>query len=372
MNTWNDCKNYDIAQSLIQEEIDRQTGGTPKLVCIRCVEKKRMKFSVVGGIITVVMLHLYMAIPPLERGIIDLIPIVMAEVFWLVHVCLIDNKHAAFYLMRESIKSPDLPFEQVVSKNIKKKKIGWISAKRVHMFLCLAVMLSSFLIPISNLSGKIRVDGMIYKFYENGYVLLDCESDFRVANVIIPEEIDGKPVLAIDSKAFAYKRDIISVSIPDSVTKIGDEAFLGCTRLKSIVIPHGVTEIPWQCFKNCTNLYQVTLHDGITSIYNSAFLNCYSLEQINLPASITGISDYCFANCISLKSIVIPEGVMCIGVEAFLRCKELEFVSFPYSLQAIYGTAFKQCSKLKNVVISKETLVNERAFEGSPTDIIRR
>jgi len=91
------------------------------------------------------------------------------------------------------------------------------------------------------------------------------------ADVVIPAEIDGVPVVGIGSYAFNGCASLTSIAIPDSVTSIGEDAFWGCTSLTSITIPDGVTNIGISTFYECTSLTSIKIHDSVTSIGRCAF-----------------------------------------------------------------------------------------------------
>ena len=71
-------------------------------------------------------------------------------------------------------------------------------------------------------------------------------------NVVIPEKIDGKPVISIGEKAFMCFSELMSITLPDRLTSIGDSAFHRCSELTSITIPDGVTSIGVKAFEGCT------------------------------------------------------------------------------------------------------------------------
>ncbi len=155
---------------------------------------------------------------------------------------------------------------------------------------------------------------------------------------------------------------LTSYSIPEGVTKIGEDAFAGCSSLTSITIPEGVTEIGSHVFSNCSSLeefnvepgntkYKTTpdkrclldsynrlvafapagltsysIPEGVTKIGEDAFLNCKSLTSITIPNSVTEIEDNAFYGCSSLTSINIPEGVTKINISAFFGCDKAETV----------------------------------------------
>ncbi len=93
----------------------------------------------------------------------------------------------------------------------------------------------------------------------------------------------------------AYIDDIKSVVIGNSVTTIGDYAFMNCYRLISVIIPNGVTTIGRGAFDMCYSLTSVTIPDSVTTIGNYAFYGCESLTSVTIPDSVTTIGDYAFS-----------------------------------------------------------------------------
>lgn len=373
INSWQEYKyqtEADIVQTLVQEEIDQQTRFREQ-VSFRCVAKKRMVTSLFWGILMLFCLIGYLDIDPLDRGLDDFWLAGIAAVIWLIRILMIREKNAAKYLVKRAAKKPEIPFSQLVGEEIWDGKAGFLGSGKFHILVCLVVTLGCLIAPISDRLSETHAYGMIFKDYRSGYILVDCEWNFRVADVVIPDRVKGKTVIAIDSGAFMDEVGIVSVRIPDTVMTIGAEAFSGCTRLESIRIPESITEIRGNCFENCIALKQVILHDGITAIHGYAFRNCSSLEQINLPAGITEIRGNCFENCVSLKSIVIPEGVTRIGAHAFMGCKALASVTVPSTVRNIGSSAFRQCTNLKTIEIPEEAVVDQRSFKESPTEVIR-
>jgi len=123
-----------------------------------------------------------------------------------------------------------------------------------------------------------------------------------------------------------YDSMLMSIIIPDSVTKIGDQAFEACTSLTSVTIPDSVMMIPYFCFFNCTSLTSITIPDSVTKIDQGAFVDCSSLISITIPNSVTEIGINAFANCTSLTSIIIPNSVTSIAKGAFFNCNNLKKV----------------------------------------------
>lgn len=140
----------------------------------------------------------------------------------------------------------------------------------------------------------------------NAYHFLSCDSLYSIS-------IDEKnPYLCSDGSVL-YNKDkselvfvchtVRKISIPSSVTKIGDYAFYNRTDLTSIELPSGVTKIGDKAFSGCTNLSSLTLPSGVKEIGYAAFSDCESLRSINLPSDLKYIGMYAFDGCTDLTSI---------------------------------------------------------------------
>ena len=104
-----------------------------------------------------------------------------------------------------------------------------------------------------------------------------------------------------------------SVTIPNSVTNIGNYAFTDCDSLTSLTIPGSVKSIGYYAFSGCESLTSVTIPSSIKIINSSMFDDCSSLTSVTIPDSVTTIKGGAFAGCSSLKSITIPKSVTSIN-----------------------------------------------------------
>lgn len=125
------------------------------------------------------------------------------------------------------------------------------------------------------------------------------------ADVTIPSRYQGKPVTTIDHAAF-FNSAVTSVTIPDSVTSISDEAFINCPKLTNISIPNSVTYIGFSAFSSCTSLKSITLPSSLSFISGALFLGCSQLTTIHIPVSVTSIGNNAFADCPSLMTVTYP------------------------------------------------------------------
>lgn len=125
------------------------------------------------------------------------------------------------------------------------------------------------------------------------------------ADVTIPSRYKGKPVTMIDHAAF-FNSAVTSVTIPDSVTSISDEAFINCPKLTNISIPNSVTYIGFSAFSSCTSLKSITLPSSLSFISGALFLGCSQLTTIHIPVSVTSIGNNAFADCPSLMTVTYP------------------------------------------------------------------
>jgi hypothetical protein len=168
-------------------------------------------------------------------------------------------------------------------------------------------------------------------------------------NIVIASTYDGYPVTGITSRGFASAY-VTSVTIPDSVTNIGEEAFEDCISLTSVTIGTNVTFIGDAAFAD-TALTSVTIPDSLTSIGGGVFEDCTSLTNVTIPSSVASIGDEAFFLCRSLN-VTIPDSVTSIGDEAFGVCTSLTSVTIPDSVTSIGYASFYDCYSLTNIAVA--------------------
>lgn len=160
-------------------------------------------------------------------------------------------------------------------------------------------------------------------------------------------------ITEIAPNSFMNCHSLKTVTIPDSVTVIGSHAFYRCLTLTSVNIPDKVKEIGWAAFCQCEKLKSIELPESVKFIDKYAFAHCQSLERIKIPRGIgiTEIKEHTFANCFMLQSVEIPDTVETIGQYAFYDCDSLKTVELPNSVQNIAVYAFGHCGTLETIIL---------------------
>lgn len=185
----------------------------------------------------------------------------------------------------------------------------------------------------------------------------DGPSTFRgcdmLKRVILPEKLKEIP-------AYFFKEcpNLTTLVIPNSVTKIGREAFSG-SGISQITLSESLTTIEAMAFKE-SGLTQITLPESLTTIEASAFYKT-KLETITIPKNMTKIPTDCFYQCENLTRAMFPNTLTTIDARAFRGCSNLTNIDIPTSLETIGVGAFGDCKNLK--------LTNQFRFPDSMKEI---
>lgn len=161
-----------------------------------------------------------------------------------------------------------------------------------------------------------------------------------VSDVVIPSEIEGLPVTAISVGAF-YLSAITSIEIPNTVTSIGEMAFLGCTSLKSVKLSTGVAKIDKNAFGSCSALQEIQVAkdnpnfsslNGVLYSKKQDTLIIYPAAKTDaayiIPSGVTSVAMYAFSENPYLETLTIPNSLIKVGDSAFYNCKNLRAVSY--------------------------------------------
>ena len=181
----------------------------------------------------------------------------------------------------------------------------------------------------------------------------NCSS---LESITIPDSVTW-----IGESAFYGCNSLTSIKIPASVTLIGDYAFEGCDSLENVTVDESNPNYSSQdgiLYNKAKTEFifipkaikgAVTIPDSVTSIGNNAFSGCSGLTSVRFGNSVTSIGYMTFSGCSSLTIIVIPDSVTSIGNNAFSGCSSLTSVTIGRGVTEIGDRAFRGCLRLTEV-----------------------
>ena len=183
-------------------------------------------------------------------------------------------------------------------------------------------------------------DNSAFTYVNHGDSIEITGFDNSVSDVVIPSEIEGLPVTTISTGAF-YLSAITSIEVPDTVTSIGEMAFLGCTSLKTVKLSTGVAKIEKNAFGSCSALQEVQVAkdnpnfsslDGVLYSKAQDTLVIYPAAKTDaaytIPSGVTSVAMYAFSENPYLETLTIPNSLIKVGDSAFFNCKNLRSVSY--------------------------------------------
>ena len=341
-----------IKIELENQKIDLNT----KLVPLSTLKRKKV-LSIIFSILVFIYISMIFFHFPLLTYIIGIIILIVFFV--------ISGKFNLVKMIAKEIKArPTEKMDNIIINIVNSLTEDNLLTFKICSFL-VAVFLPLMIFMTPKIFYEKQGDGYAVRFY--AYGLLNYKS------ATIPEEHNGKKVIALRGNTFSNMYFLEKVILPDTIKEIRGQAFKYDWKLTEVNMPKNLEYLGGGAFYNCISLKKISLPDTLTYMGGETFYNATSLEYVKLSRNLTEIRGNTFENCYSLKEIVIPDKVTRIGGHAFYGNHNLEKVTLTKNskLTEIGSSAFRQCYKLENIKIPIHTTVNDRAFKESPTVVSR-
>lgn len=191
--------------------------------------------------------------------------------------------------------------------------------RKYILFIVLSCM--SFFHAIAQ--ETVTVNNIRY-YIDNGEATITMQDEALSGDIAIPESITNKgrsyTVVRATNGAF-QNTDITSISLPNSITSLGNN-----------------------CFQHCKNLIYVKLPDNITSLGDYVFTSCSKLSSIKLPDTLTSLGEYCFSFCDGLTSLLLPNSITTLGEGCFMGCENIETITLPSNITSLPANCFSGCN----------------------------
>ena len=190
-------------------------------------------------------------------------------------------------------------------------------------------------------------EGIVFSVDGNG--VLTGVSGLTANNtvVVIPPVVGGVTVREIGMGVFKDNRNIVSLTIPDSVTTLQNRICSGCTALREVWLPSGLTVIPDETFDGCSSLSKINLPNTLREIRPDAFCGT-GLTKFIAPDSLTAIWGYAFKDCAKLTYVDL-KNVSSVSGGAFQNCTALRSVRLSDELTELPDHLFDGCASLAEI-----------------------
>ncbi len=214
-----------------------------------------------------------------------------------------------------------------------------------------ALLLSACALIQPGLADQSVVNGYTWSYeVSGGKANITSISPEPTGAVTVPSAFGGNPVIGI-RRLFYGRTGVTSVTLPNSLTSIGEYAFYGCVNLTNVTIPNSVTNIGGYAFRDCKVLKTVSMPSSLRTVGEYAFSYCTNLTSVSLPSNVKTIGQYAFAWCDNIQTVYLSSGVTTIESHAFYLCSSLTSINLPSTLSSIGESAFMYCSSLQSISI---------------------
>ncbi len=245
---------------------------------------------------------------------------------------------------------------------------------KVVKALLIALVLVIMTAGLSGCSLK-TYDGFRYSVEDHTVIIRTYKDKSTVKNLVIPDEVDGMPVVKVANFGAFNATSLLSITIGKNVREIGGWAFTNNTSLKEFTVDPGneyFTAVDGVLFSKdmktliyypikkgvtvdadgkVTGKASYTVPAGVETIHTKAFYKCADLEAVVLPAGLVTIEEKAFHKATALKNMVLPASLVSIGKDAFAFCEAMTQITIPANVTQIGDYAFFSCAGLKQVTM---------------------
>lgn len=189
--------------------------------------------------------------------------------------------------------------------------------------------------------AKVNFEGTLEDWFDIkfGSSPLYGDTVFYIGGKIVTDVVVPESVTKIGENAFAYYKGLKSVTFHENVAIIESNAFYGCENLEELNFPCKDLTVWENAFSVCSNIKTVNFTGEKIVLGRGAFNSCTGLQEVNWnTVSITAIPEYAFSGCTALKTFVIPSSVAVIRENAFSGCYGLEEVYNLSELNVVAGS----------------------------------
>ncbi len=195
--------------------------------------------------------------------------------------------------------------------------------------------------------------------------------------------------LSVGKRAFAWKKQLQTVSLPKTCSAVKTEAFRGCRSLEHVILPSesnvgistaafrgcsrlaaltnstNISGIADRAFADCVALSRIEFGHDLRRIGESAFRGCVSLARLSLPSCLQSIGNYAFADCIGLECVEADARLSKLGVAMFRGCTSLKAPVFPEAVHELPRSLFQNCESIEQLSVPASVKrIGRRAFSG--------
>lgn len=231
--------------------------------------------------------------------------------------------------------------------------------KSISLLLALLLCVGLFALPVSAEEAEGECGENLTWTLRNGVLIITGEgamtdyNEFQAApwdayTNLVQRIVIHEGVTTVGNRAFYGMKNLINVTLPSSVNKLGSLAFADCFSLVQIQMP-AIEQIGWGCFYSCESLVNIKLPDTLRAIGEKAFYRCLSLAGITIPAGVKEMGSLVFAHCANLVYANIKATITVLPNWTFYGCLLLREVHLPSSVQEVETNAFGECPELNSV-----------------------